>query len=235
MKLLFMKGLISPEIIQAICWTLLHSLWLGLLAAAIAGVVIIATRKSKAAVRYNLLSFIFIGFILSSLVTFLYQPGIIPSLQQHDTAVHFIKPPAIHVVNEAAANTWLAPLQKETFFQTITYYGNKYATLITGVWALLFFLNFVKLLAGLHYVHRIRNYQISMPGDIWKQRLNEMKNILGIRDVVSFMESGLIKVPVVIGFLKPVILVPIGMLSQLSPPQVETILLHELAHIRRRD
>jgi beta-lactamase regulating signal transducer with metallopeptidase domain len=39
----------------------------------------------------------------------------------------------------------------------------------------------------------------------------------------------------VVGWLKPVILVPVGMLAHISPEQVESILLHELAHIRRQD
>jgi bla regulator protein blaR1 len=52
---------------------------------------------------------------------------------------------------------------------------------------------------------------------------------------VLLLQSELIKVPVVIGFLKPVILVPLGLLSQLPTEQVEAVLLHELAHIRRRD
>ena len=42
-------------------------------------------------------------------------------------------------------------------------------------------------------------------------------------------------VPVVIGYLRPVILVPVGMLAGMPASQIETILLHELAHIRRRD
>ncbi len=41
--------------------------------------------------------------------------------------------------------------------------------------------------------------------------------------------------PSVLGFIKPYILLPLGMLSNLPPDQVETILLHELAHIRRSD
>ena len=41
--------------------------------------------------------------------------------------------------------------------------------------------------------------------------------------------------PMMAGFIKPVILLPFSILSQLSPAQVEAVLLHELAHIRRKD
>ena len=41
--------------------------------------------------------------------------------------------------------------------------------------------------------------------------------------------------PVVIGYLRPVILVPVGMLAGMPAAQAEAILLHELAHIQRHD
>ncbi|HXB95296.1 MAG TPA: M56 family metallopeptidase, partial [Puia sp.] len=47
--------------------------------------------------------------------------------------------------------------------------------------------------------------------------------------------SSLVDVPVTLGFLKPVILIPVAMITQLTPHQVEAILVHELAHIRRKD
>ena len=58
---------------------------------------------------------------------------------------------------------------------------------------------------------------------------------LGIPKVVRLLESKLVQVPATVGFFKPVILVPAGMLTALSPAEVEAILLHELAHIRRKD
>jgi hypothetical protein len=52
---------------------------------------------------------------------------------------------------------------------------------------------------------------------------------------VRLLESCLADVPVVIGHLRPVILMPVGLLAGLPVGQVEAILLHELAHIRRFD
>ena len=56
-----------------------------------------------------------------------------------------------------------------------------------------------------------------------------------MKSLHSLLESAIVKVPVVIGLLKPVILLPLGLLSNLPPDQVEAVLLHELAHIRRKD
>lgn len=58
---------------------------------------------------------------------------------------------------------------------------------------------------------------------------------LGIPTPVKAWLSSLIDTPLTLGFLKPVILLPAAMITQLSPQQVEAILIHELAHIQRRD
>ncbi|GGA87219.1 M56 family metallopeptidase [Puia dinghuensis] len=58
---------------------------------------------------------------------------------------------------------------------------------------------------------------------------------MGIHSLVHVYLSALVDVPVTMGFLKPVILLPVAMICHLSPQQVEAILVHELAHIRRKD
>ena len=57
--------MISNDILlMAISWTLLHSIWQGILFAILGAVVILLTRKSAAVLRYNLLSVLFVGFIV---------------------------------------------------------------------------------------------------------------------------------------------------------------------------
>ncbi len=58
---------------------------------------------------------------------------------------------------------------------------------------------------------------------------------MGISRPVNIWTSSLAEVPMTLGFLRPLILVPLVMISQLTPGQVEAILVHELAHIRRKD
>jgi beta-lactamase regulating signal transducer with metallopeptidase domain len=52
---------------------------------------------------------------------------------------------------------------------------------------------------------------------------------------VILLESCLAEVPVVIGYLRPVILMPVGLMTGLPADQIDAILLHELAHVRRHD
>ena len=72
------------------------------------------------------------------------------------------------------------------------------------------------------------------PGD-WQQRLDGLAARLRISKPVALLESCLAEVPVVIGYARPVILMPVGLLAGLPVAQVEAILIHELAHIRRQD
>jgi GWxTD domain-containing protein len=72
------------------------------------------------------------------------------------------------------------------------------------------------------------------PGD-WQQRIDGLAVRLRISKPAALLESCLADVPVVIGYVRPVILMPVGLLAGLPVAQVEAILIHELAHIRRRD
>jgi beta-lactamase regulating signal transducer with metallopeptidase domain len=58
---------------------------------------------------------------------------------------------------------------------------------------------------------------------------------MGIRPAVSAWLSSKVDVPLTLGHLKPVILLPVAMINHLTLQQVEAILVHELAHIRRHD
>ena len=74
-----------------------------------------------------------------------------------------------------------------------------------------------------------------MLDDKWRQSLRRLCGQLRIRRPVRLLESALVDVPMVIGWLRPVILLPASALSGLTPQQLEAIIAHELAHIRRHD
>src|SRR6202012_743421 len=65
--------------------------------------------------------------------------------------------------------------------------------------------------------------------------LTALARQMGIQRTVLLMESPLIDVPSVVGWFKPIVLVPIAFLSSMPPNQIEAILAHELAHVRRCD
>ena len=69
----------------------------------------------------------------------------------------------------------------------------------------------------------------------WRQRFERLVQLSGVDRIVRLGETAAVSVPVVAGWLKPVILLPLGVVMSLPTEQVEAILLHELAHISRHD
>jgi bla regulator protein BlaR1 len=234
MQLLFMDQWLAGNFVQAICWTLVHSLWQGLILAAVAGILVMLTRKSVAALRYNLLATLFFVFMAVVVFTFVYELRITVS---PDTIASLTQTPAVPVVNPLSQpdNIVVQVYHEEGFVTRFTGYFNQHASLIVTIWFIIFMAKAMKLMGGLAYIQRIRNHKVYAPTARWTARLEELAGKLGVPVPVRLLESGLVKVPLVAGFLKPIILVPVGLIANLPADQVEAILLHELAHIRRRD
>jgi bla regulator protein BlaR1 len=60
------------SVVNALCWTLIHSLWQGLVLAILTGIVLVVTRKSAPALRYNLFTGLLLLFVLVNGATFFY-------------------------------------------------------------------------------------------------------------------------------------------------------------------
>ena len=75
-----------------------------------------------------------------------------------------------------------------------------------------------------------------LPAPAWlAQQVDQLRVRLGIARPVRLLQSILVDVPVVVGWLRPVILTPAAALTELSPQALDAVLAHELAHIRRSD
>lgn len=235
MQLLFMKEWLPDNVVRAICWTLIHSLWQGLVLAALAGLLVLFTRKSVAAFRYNMLAVLFFVFIGVVAFTFIYE---LNGPATDDNIVDLTQAAQTEqTVNQLSLpDDPVTMINAETGYITrFTSYFNQHASLFVAIWFLVFLAKAVKLMGGLVYVQRIKHYKTHTPGHYWTSRMQELANALGVKVPVRLLESELVKVPLVAGVLKPIILVPLGLMANMPAGQVEAILLHELAHIRRRD
>ncbi|MES1215423.1 MAG: M56 family metallopeptidase [Bacteroidota bacterium] len=85
------------------------------------------------------------------------------------------------------------------------------------------------------YVQVLRKYNLSKINIDWRIFVKKVSAQIGILKPVQIWVSDLITSPVTIGYLKPIILVPLAAINHLTPQQLEAVLLHELAHIRRYD
>ncbi|PWT95193.1 MAG: hypothetical protein C5B52_18320 [Bacteroidetes bacterium] len=223
------------EIIKATCWTFIHSLWQGLLFAILAGAIIMFSNRMKSFQRYSVLSFLFTLFLASTIITFGWE---LFSQKQTASTIITSSTTTNQIINldQAFFNSNKSQDQQgQSIFSTIIKYLNENAFLLVGLWFILFTIKFVKLVSNLANIQRIKNYKASEVDSNWSDKLKELADTLKIRRAIKLLESEIVKVPMVIGTLKPIVLVPIGMLANLPAEEVEAILLHELAHIRRSD
>jgi len=217
--------MVNDILLKAISWTLVHSVWQGFLLAFFAALVILVTKKSTSAVRYNLLAGLFVVFLIGSAVTFNYEF----QTQNIETVTRLNLP-----VQDMQLQLGQIILYGD-YSQTIIDFLNHNANFIVMIWFLIFSVRCFGIFGNLSYIYRIRNYKTQLPSQFWQDKITELASRIQLRKNIILLESRLVKVPSVTGFLKPIILIPAGLLVNLPQDQIEAILLHELAHIRRKD
>jgi beta-lactamase regulating signal transducer with metallopeptidase domain len=231
MSLLFLDNWFNNAFIQALGWTLFHSLWQGFLLVVLVSLAIVLTKRSSATIRYRIFSSLFFIFLGTTLCTFIIEYSSLRSIPTPSllTGNEFGDTLTLSTNTHTAAVDLKVPLPGR-----LAFYFNEYGPWLMLLWFIIFMLKSIRL--GINYaqVQRIRNEKPYVLPAIEK-RVNELAKLLRIRRKVILRESTSINVPVTIGFLKPLILIPCGLINNLPPDQVEAILLHELAHIRRLD
>ena len=204
--------------IQVICWVLIHSLWQGAVLAVAAGCILAGTRRLAAAVRYRLLGGLLFLFLAACGLTFLYELYLAGEIggtgESGNTAV----------ADALAAGSGMLRRYCETN-----------AGWIVCAWFVVAAVKAVRMAGGWGYVHAISRHGHTEAPEQWVQLVARWAGQLEIRRRIRLLESRLVQAPMVVGHLKPIIFIPLGLINQLPPDEIESVLLHELAHIRRHD
>ena len=222
----------SEVVVKAICWTLVHSLWQGVITAIIAGLLIVATKKTKADLRYNLLLLLFGIFVLVVAVTFINQVSGHQSSSVNTSSV-LRNTTNIFPLPFSGTNAF-GHLHQGNFVDILTTFFNEYASAIVLLWFVFFSVHTVRLFSGVSQIRQLRKSAVITSSE-WTSLVKLLGEKMGVKQTVVLMESSLAKVPLTFGYLKAIIIIPLGLLSHLPPDQVEAVLFHELAHIRRKD
>jgi beta-lactamase regulating signal transducer with metallopeptidase domain len=107
--------------------------------------------------------------------------------------------------------------------------------IVVSVWALGVLVLSMRLIGGWLVARRLASKVVAPVGPEILAVAARVSTHLGVRRAVRVLESSACAVPVVIGWVRPVVLLPVAALSGLSPVQIEALLAHELAHVRRHD
>lgn len=106
---------------------------------------------------------------------------------------------------------------------------------ISGVYIAGLAVMVIRLLIGSLQVSSLRRKGLSQPSQLLSHQFEKIKEQLGITRRIKIFMSAKVQVPILVGALKPVILLPLALTAQLTTQQLETILIHELAHLKRHD
>lgn len=214
---------LSDNVIYATGWTMLHSLWQ---APAIAFTLWLAlkSRPAYSAHRRYALAYAALALVLlAGMVTFgwYYTPeteGIAQGL-----------------ADEAPVPAAVAEMAAPDFWERFSFWIDAHLHQMVGLWGLGLAFFLTRLSAGWLYAQNLKLRHAKPASEAVQQWALHIAAHLGLRRKVQVLETALLQIPATIGWLKPVILLPVGMANQLTPQEVEAILAHELAHIRRHD
>lgn len=228
-------GIVNCPLTHQIGWALLHSLWQGACVGAVFALLRFALRRFSANARY-LAGCLSLGVLLAApVLTMLIGPT--PSAAPGSGASRISTLPGADA--SVLDLSGLQRLSNGTGSYSLGHWGADFFTqvapLLAAVWLLGVIFFSARLTKGCCWVRNIRTRATEPVEAAWMEMLDDLRCRLGVSRPVRLLKSALVEVPTVIGWFRPVILLPAATLSGLSPRQVEAILAHELAHVRRLD
>jgi len=241
-----LENILSQEIVQKLGWTLLHFIWQAAAVALLLGILLAVLRKSSANLRYIIACAALGLIVLLPIVTMQLVPVSVPQttadikpspasvivpVQPNEEAllaraIEYEEPTQLESVNSAPLASW-KQRAVERLELTLPY--------IVSAWLLGVFGLSLWHLGGWAQLQRLRKKMIRQVDDSLCVKLRRLSERLRVKRAVQLVESALVQVPTVVGWLRPVILLPASALTGLTTEQLEALLAHELAHIRRCD
>ena len=215
---------------EALAIALVSFIWQGTAMALVVAVGLFLTRRAPANVRYAIACVGLAAMAVAPLVTTVGALGstqtLVPRASLAAEAPAASPQVFVSYPNEAAARP-----------QDVSYYVglSRWRLSVLLVWMVGVAVLSVRLTHGWRHVVTLRRSTVPLDNGPVVAVLARLAARLGVRRRVALVESTLLDTPTVIGWIKPVVLFPVGALTGLSPYQLEAVLAHELAHIRRHD
>ncbi len=214
--------LTDAPLVQRVARTLAHTLWQGIAAAAVLRLAFGMVRHS-ARLRYAMACMAMASVAVAAAVTFVRigETSTTPTIGSAAAMTAPLSFPAVPVAAPLQTHDGLANWRSAT-------------SLIVLMWAVGVSAQAAWHLLGWTRVRRLgREPPLADPR--WSAALRSMTHRVGVRRAVRLLGSTRVDVPVVLGILRPAIVVPLSLVSELPAEHIEALLAHELAHVRRHD
>ncbi len=233
-----LTAFLSEQTVQRIGWVLVHFLWQGCVIMALMGCALKTLSKTSSNTRYLTACIGLSLMVLAPVVTFMMLDNHTPAAAGEIAPVQIpavsTTPPPAQTQNivisydepalpeKSLLDTFTAKLEAALPFCVIGWIGGVAAL---SLWYL----------GGWCQLQRLRRIGTKAVSDAVIEKTSELASRLGVKRAVHIAESALVQVPAVIGWLKPVILLPATALTGLDEIQLKAMIAHELAHIKRCD
>ena len=204
---------LSGPLATALGWTLLHAIWQILLFSLVYFLVNLLTKN--ATIRYRTGLLVMTLQFFTSIATFLW---ISQNASTNNSGLYF--------ETKALTLSFLA--------KTLIYFKQN-LPIIVGLWSLGFVMLSLKMLTGYFWIVNLKNKSNAVITQNLITLFENLKAKMGIKKGILLKTSAIIDVPLMMGYFKPVVLLPVSLVSGFSMSQIEIILAHELAHIKRND
>jgi len=215
------ESYLNSPLMYSIALTLIHFIWQGGLVALALKIALVIVPRQNALLRYSFSAVAMVMNLLLPIITFfiIYKPTYLQ-------LTHSLSNTPVSGINLAD----LASSQNEWYLTTF-----EYLPYITVFWLSVIGILSLKLIIELYSVNQLPNKGTIAPEQELMNRFVGLVEQIGLTHTPKLLLSISTEVPMAIGWLKPVVLIPVSMLSGLTPAQLDMLILHELAHIRRHD
>ena len=234
--------LLDKPVFQALGWTLLHFIWQGALIAGLFVVASVMLRRFSANVRYTAACFAMLIMLVAPATTMVIISGQsletgaeLVELTPSDPAEDAVQPPLSAISTATQNQVESTPIEPGFISQWAQERLPRAMPWLLALWFAGVLCLSLRFAGGLLMVQRLKRTETSLTIDALQDKLGVLSERLRVSRPVRLCESAFVTVPTVIGWLRPVILIPASALTGLSTVQLEALLAHELAHIRRYD
>jgi len=221
-------GILEGPVAQAIGWALLHLLWQGAVVAAILAAALALLARRSANVRY---------IVSCSALAVLLVLGIATAVRAYEPSIATkTAMPSIAMTTVAAeAMTVPVPVAPVPFTTRFLAAARESLPRIVLIWFVGVALLSSRLLMTWLRTQRLARVATAAANEEWQRIVARLSASMRLRRAVRLAESAMVEVPSVVGWLRPIILLPASAVTAMPIEQLEMVLAHELAHIRRHD
>jgi len=225
-----MQILLSQPWVERLGMTLLHFLWQGLIIAILyAAARRILARTSSSQTRYLLACGALAAMMAAPLITW---ELLAPPDQAPEAGYRIPTTPPVASTTGTVTITTLPDSVRATVSSV---QPERFLFWVVVIWFAGAMVFWVRLAGGWVVSARMRSTLVRRAPPEWQETLRNLGAQIDLSRPVRLLVSALVQCPTVVGWVRPVVLVPVGALSGLPAAHVEALLLHELAHIRRHD